>query len=137
MSRQPAEPPETAPEEPIRPNGRAAVDRLMTAARGLAATIAATEELTQRRADLLTARSTVLGPLGRGQPTNGRPPLISLAEAARRTGRHPEVLRRWCTDGRIPAVRVGRTWGVTHETIATLNAHSGRSRPRFPNPADS
>jgi hypothetical protein len=105
------------------------VDRLLSAARVLASTIAATEELVQQRAEILTRRSSLLGP---ARDITGREPIISLAEAARRTGRHPEVLRRWCTEGRIHGVRIGRTWGITPETLATLLAHSGRSRPRFP-----
>jgi hypothetical protein len=107
----------------------AGVDRLLSAARGLASTIAATEELVQQRADILTRRASLLGP---ARDATGREPIISLAEAARRTGRHPEVLRRWCLEGRIQGVRIGRTWGITPETLATLLAHSGRSRPRFP-----
>jgi hypothetical protein len=106
----------------------AALDRLLTAASGLAQTIAATEELAQQRADILTRRSTVLGP---SRDASYRQPIISLAEAARRTGRHPEVLRRWCLEGRIEGIRIGRTWGITPETLALLMAHSGRSRPRL------
>jgi hypothetical protein len=107
----------------------AAIDRLLTAAAGLAGTIAITEDLAQQRADILTQRSTLLGP---AREHGYRRPIISLAEAGRRTGRHPEVLRRWCLEGRIEGVRVGRTWGITPETLATLLAHSGRSRPRLP-----
>jgi len=107
----------------------AAIDRLINAATGLARTIAVTEQLAQQRADILTRRSTLLGP---ARDVAVRGPIISLAEAARRTGRHPEVLRRWCLEGRIEGVRVGRTWGITPQTLAILLAHSGRSRPRFP-----
>jgi excisionase family DNA binding protein len=68
---------------------------------------------------------------------NGGGPLaenatISLSEVARRTGRHPEVLRRWCANGRIPAMKVGRSWAVSGDTLAMLLAHATRARPRFP-----
>jgi hypothetical protein len=107
----------------------AAVERLMTAAGGLARTIAVTEELAQKRADILVRRSTLLGPT---RESSSHQPIISLAEAAQRTGRHPEVLRRWCLEGRIEGIRIGRTWGITPETLALLQAHSSRSRPRLP-----
>lgn len=104
------------------------VDQLITAAGRLAATIAATEELAQQRADLLKGRLTT-----RHRHRDGRS-MISLSHAAQRSGRHPEVLRRWCAEGRIPAVRIGRTWAITPETLALLLSHSARSRPRFPTP---
>jgi excisionase family DNA binding protein len=58
------------------------------------------------------------------------PNYVSLAEAAKRTGRHPDVLRRWCADGRLPAIRLGRAWALPKESVALLIAESGRSRPR-------
>jgi excisionase family DNA binding protein len=139
------EPPALAGHEPRGPDGhepprldgqkndgvtprRVAVERLITATTGLAATIAVTEELIQRRAELLRIRESMLAQRDR---TRQRSSIVSLAEAARRTGRHPEVLRRWCTEGRIPAIRVGRTWAITAETLNELLAHSARSRPRF------
>ena len=50
-----------------------------------------------------------------GQRNGAKRPssIVSLAEAARKTGRNPEVLRRWCTEGRIPAIRIGRTWAIS------------------------
>jgi excisionase family DNA binding protein len=107
----------------------AAVLRLVSAATRLASTIAVTEELSQRRAELLRTRDTIVT---RRLTEPSQAPLVSLAEAAKRTGRHPEVLRRWCIDGRIPAVRVGRTWAISPETVRALLAQSSRSRPRFP-----
>jgi len=107
----------------------AAVRRLAAATQRLALTIRATEELAGSRAELLrTAATTVAidGSFGRR-----RQGVLSLHEAAKRSGRHPEVLRRWCRDGRIPAIRVGRTWAVTTETLATLMEHRSRSRPRL------
>jgi len=107
----------------------AAVRRLAAATRRLALTIRATEELAESRAELLrvaTATVAVDGRFGRS-----RQGIVSLSEAARRSGRHPEVLRRWCQDGRIPAIRVGRAWAITSETLAQLVEHRTRSRPRL------
>lgn len=106
------------------------VSRLISAASGLAATIAVTEALTHERADIVSGRAAQQQLINRRA---GRE-IVSLSEAARRTGRHPEVLRRWCIEGRIPAVRIGRTWGLTAETVATLVQHANRSRPRLPVP---
>jgi excisionase family DNA binding protein len=105
------------------------IDRLLDAAHRLAKTIAATEEITQRRAEILQRPQVVRGPLADGHER--RAGIVSLSEAARRTGRHPEVLRRWCTEGRIPAIRIGRTWALASDTVAELMAHSARSRPRL------
>jgi len=33
--------------------------------------------------------------------------MLTVAEAARRTGRHPETIRRWIWSGRIRAEKVG------------------------------
>lgn len=130
----------TKPERPTRPEAspahtvddtdmRAQIDRLVSAANDLAATIAKTEAITQRRADILTSPRVMKGTGGDGRER--RQAIVSLSEAARRTGRHPEVLRRWCTEGRIPAIRVGRTWAIGADTVAELMAHSARSRPRL------
>jgi excisionase family DNA binding protein len=107
------------------------LQRLAEATRDLAATVAATERLAERRAELLRTMDAAVGMNGRGSHADSRA-IVSLSEVARRTGRHPEVLRRWCADGRIPAVRVGRTWAVSGDTLAMLLAHASRSRPRFP-----
>jgi len=118
-----------ASERGARADARAqAVRRLLDAAGQLATTIAATEELSQRRAELLGSRATIMSPRITGRAGNE---LISLADASRRSGRHPEVLRRWCSDGRIPAVRIGRTWAITPDTLGELMRHAARSRPRF------
>jgi len=103
------------------------VDQLAAATKRLALTIAQTERLAQDRAELL--RSADVSATIRGMPAAES--LISLSEAARRTGRHPEVLRRWCLEGRVPAVRVGRTWAISHESLVTLMSHRDRSRPRL------
>lgn len=106
------------------------VDRLLSAASRLAETIATTEDIIQRRADLLRRPTQMRGPVV--DRTKRSPGLVSLAEAAKRTGRHPEVLRRWCIEGKIPGVRIGRTWAIGSDVVAELIAHSARSRPRLP-----
>jgi hypothetical protein len=100
-------------------------ERLAAATRRLSATIAATEILAQERAALLRSSGYLGGPGPAGR-------VVSLREAATAAGRHPEVLRRWCSEGRLPAIRVGRTWAISGETLATLIAHRNRARPRFP-----
>ena len=37
---------------------------------------------------------------------------ITVQEAARRTGRSPETIRRWIWSGRLPAVKHGNTYYV-------------------------
>lgn len=104
------------------------LERLSAATRNLAAAIADTERIAESRAELLrTARAVVGGGMGDHQ-RNG---VVSLTEAGRRSGRHPEVLRRWCIEGRIPAVRIGRTWAISEETVALLVEHRSRARPQL------
>jgi excisionase family DNA binding protein len=105
----------------------ASVDQLAAATRRLAQTIAQTERLAQDRAELLRTADASSGLRSGSDGAD----LVSLSEAAKRTGRHPEVLRRWCIDGRLPAVRVGRTWAISRESLTTLMTHRDRSRPRL------
>ena len=104
-----------------------AVDRLIVAAHGLARTLAETEALLQERADMLSEPTVTMRPTARR-----RFDLVPLSEAAQRLGRHPEVLRRWCAQGRIEATRIGRAWWLRSETLAVLAAHGSRARPRLP-----
>jgi excisionase family DNA binding protein len=128
LTLEPAGPPTEAGREDASPTARS-VESLAAATRRLAATIEATERLAEGSAEMLRTMDAAVGMNGRTtQRTAG---VVSLAEAARRTGRHPEVLRRWCIDGRIQAVRVGRTWALTQETVAMLQRHSARARPRL------
>lgn len=58
------------------------------------------------------------------------PRLVSIQEAARITGRAPSLLRRWVAQGRIPAVMVGRTYALTPEALAAIEAMPKRkARP--------
>lgn len=104
--------------------GASGAERLAAATRRLSATIAATEQLAQQRAELLGTVAVIGGPTPAGR-------IVSLRDAAIATGRHPEVLRRWCAEGRLPAIRVGRAWAISGETLAALLSQRNRSRPRF------
>jgi len=57
--------------------------------------------------------------------------LHSVREVADRIGVHPETIRRLIHDGRLPAVRVGRTLCVDETSFAELVAHQ-RLKPRPP-----
>jgi excisionase family DNA binding protein len=45
-------------------------------------------------------------------------PLISLGEAAARSGLSTSFLRRLCRTGKIAATKVGRDWVTTWRTVA-------------------
>ena len=85
--------------------------RLHGATSRLEATLATTSRLMEMSADILDKRRAD----GRGRAGGDR--LLSLAEVGLRTGRHPDLLRRWCLAGRIPAVRVGRSWAIPESRI--------------------
>lgn len=53
------------------------------------------------------------------------PRYLTLAEAAERTGRHYETVRRWAADHEIPAVKHGRDWVILESDLEAI-----RSRPR-------
>jgi excisionase family DNA binding protein len=46
--------------------------------------------------------------------------LITVPEAARRTGRNPETIRRWIRSGRLRAERVGTQHLVEEDALAEL-----------------
>jgi excisionase family DNA binding protein len=81
----------------------------------LSQTVAATQRLAVESAERLGRRDTNR--------------LLVLSEVAERTGRHPDLLRRWCQEGRIPAVRVGHTWCVPEWRVNELG-RLPRRRPR-------
>jgi excisionase family DNA binding protein len=86
------------------------IQRLLDAANQLSATIERTERLAQQSAEALSTGAA----LNLARPVNGshnRPTAwLTIEQAAARTGRHPDLLRRWCAGGRIEATRVGRQW---------------------------
>ncbi len=48
--------------------------------------------------------------------------MITVPEAARRTGRHPETVRRWIREGRLRSQKVGTQHLVDEETLRDLEA---------------
>ena len=48
--------------------------------------------------------------------------LITVPEAARRTGRNPETIRRWIRAGRLRSEKVGTQHLVREEDLTTLTA---------------
>lgn len=65
------------------------------------------------RDDLLEKIGTDIGTNERGE--DGRPAIIepmSITELAAIRGCRPEYLTRLCRQGRLPAVRIGRTWVI-------------------------
>lgn len=64
-----------------------------------------------------------------------RPPLVSAAGAAAMVSRHESLIRRLCRQGRLPALRVGRTWVLEVEEVRRFFAVErpvGRPRRRRP-----
>lgn len=55
-----------------------------------------------------------------------RPRYLSLAEVARLTGRHPELLRQWCAAGRLPCERIGSSWALLDEHVPLVQAQPAR-----------
>jgi excisionase family DNA binding protein len=53
---------------------------------------------------------------------------LTLAEVARRTGRHHEQLRQWCASGRLPCERFGRDWLLLESNLARVDRQPARRR---------
>lgn len=62
--------------------------------------------------------------------TTMRPRFLSLAEVARLTGRHPELLRQWCATGRLPCERIGGSWAIAEDQVSLVQAQPARGRRR-------
>jgi len=50
-------------------------------------------------------------------------PAVNANDAAEILGVHPETLRRWVREGRIPAVKVGARLRISRATINDLLTH--------------
>ena len=48
------------------------------------------------------------------------PSMLTVSEAAERTGRSPETVRRWIRQGRLPAERVGSRHAIRAEDLAQI-----------------
>jgi hypothetical protein len=99
------------------------LERLLAAAHQLAGTIAETERIAARSAWVTTEGRRPPGDV----PRIDR--LVPLAEVAARTGRHPDLLRRWCLEGRLAGVRIGRTWCLPERMIPELARFQRRTHP--------
>lgn len=58
--------------------------------------------------------------------------VMSTTEAGHRYGIHPETLRRWIDAGRLPAVKVGRTYVLEAKDVEAALAERPKrtGRPR-------
>jgi excisionase family DNA binding protein len=52
---------------------------------------------------------------------------LTVIEAARRLGIHPDTVKRLCRQGDIPAVKLRNTWLIEQET---LEVFSGAYQPK-------
>jgi len=66
---------------------------------------------------------------------------LTVPEAARRTGRNPETIRRWIREGRLPATKVGTQHVIAEDDLAaaietsdTLQAPEAWSRTSWGDP---
>ncbi len=59
--------------------------------------------------------------------------LLSADEAAERLGVDRATVWRWCREGRIPCLKIGRLWRVSRESLEALLKEAGGSGvPRSP-----
>jgi excisionase family DNA binding protein len=47
--------------------------------------------------------------------------MITVPEAARRTGRNPETIRRWIREGKLPAQKVGTQHVIAEEDLLAFS----------------
>lgn len=87
-----------------------------------------------RAAAELVPPGTAPPPTRRRKRLPGSAQGLTIAEAAQRTRRHPELLRRWCREGRISAVRTRSGWRIAE---AHLEVALGRRPKPFPSAAPS
>jgi excisionase family DNA binding protein len=55
--------------------------------------------------------------------------MLTVPEAARRAGRHPETIRRWIRSGRLRSERVGTQHLVREEDVDLLADHEPLDLP--------
>jgi excisionase family DNA binding protein len=55
--------------------------------------------------------------------------MLTVPEAARRTKRDPETVRRWIRSGRLKATRIGTQHLIDEEDLARLEADSTLALP--------
>lgn len=47
--------------------------------------------------------------------------MLTVPEAARKTGRNPETIRRWIREGRLPARKIGTQHMIEEEDLILLD----------------
>jgi excisionase family DNA binding protein len=112
-----------APDAASRSDLESRLRRLRSASERLANTVARTEQIVGRSAEIAAGRLP-------NDQVSSRHGLLPLSEVARITGRHPDLLRRWCLDGRLEAVRIGRTWCLPERMLDELGRFQRRSAGR-------
>ena len=66
----------------------------------------------------------------RGERRTGEA-LMSAREVAKYFGVKATTVYRWCKEGRIPCLKIGKHWRVRHEELAAfLEESEGVRRPR-------
>ena len=57
---------------------------------------------------------------------NHEPRYLTIQEVARRYQLHPETVRRWIIEGRLPAIKLagGSAWRVREDALATIEHHT-------------
>lgn len=58
--------------------------------------------------------------------------MLTVPEAARRTGRNPETIRRWIREGKLPARKVGTQHIIEEVDLALLVDDAGDRAPLPP-----
>ncbi len=55
--------------------------------------------------------------------------MLTVPEAARRTGRHPETLRRWIRAGKLASTKVGTQYLIDEAELDELDSDVGDRMP--------
>ena len=58
--------------------------------------------------------------------------MLTVPEAARRTGKHPETIRRWIREGKLRAHKVGTQHVLEEEDLADAMGESSGTLPLPP-----
>lgn len=60
------------------------------------------------------------------------PELMTVAQTARVLQMSPETIKRWCRDGALPAMKIGKEWRISHDAIrARLEGRPNDPRPMY------
>jgi excisionase family DNA binding protein len=55
--------------------------------------------------------------------------MLTVPQAARRTGRHPETLRRWIRAGKLPSTKVGTQYLIDEADLDAVTDDGGDEYP--------